>query len=116
MEIRYVGSAIANNFGDYIELNENLKKYPKLHDAILKHELKHTKESGFTKEDFMLDIGESTINNKELLSFVVKHPASLLQIVPVYIRQGKVIYDLNMLIIWGVFAFMISGGLYLAIR
>lgn len=100
MEIRYVPHAIANNFGSYIELNENLKKYPDLHDALLKHELSHTHSQGFTKEDLIIDLTETGVKNKDLIRFMLKHPKSFLQLVPLYKKSGVWIYDINLLIIW----------------
>jgi len=44
-KIRYVSWGIANTFNNnkerWIELNKNLKRYPRLKKEILKHELKH---------------------------------------------------------------------------
>ena len=40
-QIIYVNNGIANNFGDTIEMNRWLVNYPKLYQAILKHELSH---------------------------------------------------------------------------
>lgn len=102
MEIRYVPFGIANNFGEYIEVNENLKKYPKLHDAILRHELSHTNIPGFTLKDFMLDMSApQKISNKQLISFMIHHPRAMKQFLPIYKQEGTIFYDINMLIVWG---------------
>lgn len=115
MEIRYVKHGIANNFGEYIELNENLKKYPKLHDALLKHELSHTNKPGFTKEDFMLDMNSGEVSYKQLLKFMINHPSSLSQVMPFYISNKTFIYDINMSIVWGVMIGAILLTVYLTI-
>lgn len=117
MEVRYVPFGIANNFGDYIELNENLKKYPKLHDSILYHEYSHTNNPGFTFKDFMLDLrSPSTVSNWELLKFMVQNPRSFIQLLPIY-KQGNVIfYDINTSIIWGVTLGIVGTILFFLLR
>lgn len=102
MEIKYVPWGVANNFGTYIELNENLPKYPSLHKAILDHELSHTDTPGFTKEDLIVDLKDSKVNNWELLKFMCKHPKAFLQLAPIYKQGGTIFYDLNMMLLWGI--------------
>lgn len=116
MRIEYVDTGIANRFEDRIELNENLKKYPQLHDAILKHEMSHTDKPGFTKEDFLLDISDSTIDNKMLLNFMVHHPKSLFQFLPVYKKKDEIVYDINLCIIWAISIIVVSGAVYLGMH
>lgn len=116
MEIRYVPWGIANNFGDYIEINENLKLYPKLHDSILAHELQHTKAQGFSKEDFILDISPTSVSYWSLFKFMCLHPKSFLQFAPIY-KQGKILfYDVNMCISWAVVIGAISLAIFFALR
>lgn len=92
---------LANNFGDYIEINENLKNYPELYNSILSHELQHTDKPGLNKEDFLLDIGIHKVDYWKLLLFMCKYPKSFTQLLPVYKKGDAIIYDLNMLIVWG---------------
>ena len=101
VEIRYVSTGIANNFGDYIELNEHLKEWKELHSAILQHELQHTDKKGFNKDDFLLDLGPTKINYWTLFKFMCIYPKSLLQFAPFYFQKGKFIYDINLMIVWG---------------
>lgn len=115
MEIRYVNHGIANNFGDYIELNEGLKEYPDLHTAVLKHELSHTNQSGFTKKDFMVDMAPNNMSYKQLFKFIINHPKSLTQLMPFYYSQGAFIYDINMSIVWGVLIAAIGTTIYFTI-
>ena len=102
MEIREVSYGIANNFGTYIEVNKHLKEYPRLYYAILDHELSHTNKKGFTKEDFLLDISPSNVNYLKLIVFMIRHPKSLTQFLPIYYQKKEIVYDINMLIAWGV--------------
>lgn len=116
MEIREVDYAIANNFGDYIEINKHLKpEYPKLYRAILKHELSHTNEKGFTGKDFALDLTDDSINYKELLVFIIRHPKALYQLLPIF-RKNKVwIYDINLMIVWSVIFIAITLAIFLSL-
>lgn len=102
MEIRYGKNGIANNYGDFIELNENLKMYPQLHDRILKHELEHSQDKGFTKKDFILDLTEDRVSNWEMLKFGIKHPRAFMQLLPFYWKEGIIYYDINMILVYSV--------------
>ena len=115
VEVRYVKYGIANNFGDYIELNENLKAYPELHNAILQHEISHSNEPGFTKKDFLLDLGPSNVNYWKLFKFMCTFPKTFLQFAPFYWQkfEGKrtFIYDINLIIVWVVVLGVIGGAI-----
>lgn len=113
--IIYVKHGIANRFDSHIELNENLKKYPKLHDSILRHELSHTDEKKFNKKDLIVDLGESAVDNRELIKFMFKHPKTFIQILPFYKINGKIVYDLNMMFIWGILSASIAISIVLAL-
>ena len=100
MKIEYVESGIGNNFGEVIELNVNLKKYPELHDEILKHELLHT-DKGFTWYDFKHDITESSVDSLDILKFMIKYPKSFTQLLPIYFsKKHGFVYDINLIIIY----------------
>jgi hypothetical protein len=115
MEIRYTPWGLANNFGDYIELNEHLKEYPKLHDMFLKHELQHTNKA-FSKKDFLLDLQEQKASTFELLRFMFKYPKSLLQFAPFYKKGNAFVYDINLCIFYFVISGIISLSVFLALR
>lgn len=100
VEIKEVDYGIANNFGDYIEINKNLKEdYPELYKQILEHELSHTDKKGFNAEDLMVDLGQK-INTLQLIKFMARHPKSLYQFRPIYKQDGYWIYDINMILTW----------------
>ena len=101
MEIREVDYGIANNFGDYIEINKELKKFPKLYDAVLKHELKHTKKR-FSLKDLSIDV-VNNIDTKELIKFMIKRPKTWIQCLPFYWKNRKLVYDLNLMIVYFIF-------------
>jgi len=54
-EIRYVDYGIGNRFNDCIELSKDLKYYPELHKAVLKHERQHT-DKPITINDMKMDL------------------------------------------------------------
>jgi len=115
VEISYVKWGLANRFDDGIELNENLKKYPNLHGAILHHELGH-KETNTFKQDLAHDLRPiNKFSQKEVLAFMVRHPKSFTQLLPVYwsSKRKQLIYDLNMIIIYGIVVGIVLLGLYL---
>jgi hypothetical protein len=104
MKITYVDWNLGNNFGDEIELNKNLLKpeYKFIHDNILKHELSHT-DKAFTIQDLRLDLSQSKISSLEVLKFMVKHPKSFTQLLPLYYSpKHGFVYDINLLLIYSV--------------
>ncbi len=116
MEIKYVDGGLANNFGTYLEINKNLKKYPKLLNHLLIHELDHTDKT-FTMEDIYLDLTAShNINQFDLMLFMVKHPKSFSQLLPFYYSKSKGwVYDINTCIIYGTFISLVSLGIFIGV-
>jgi len=112
--VKYTKWGLANRFDDSIELNENLKKYPKLHAQLLKHELEHTNEK-FTMKDLKHDLSSGEeVNQGSLMMFMLKHPKSLTQVLPFYysLKRKQLVYDLNLLLIYSLsFGIILSGTL-----
>ena len=107
MRISYVNHGIGNNFGEEIEINENLKKYPSLHDKVLQHELGHT-DKLFTKKDFTMDLLESNVNSFQMLKFMLRHPRSFSQLLPIYwTKKHGFVYDINLCIMYIAIFFII---------
>lgn len=110
--IEYVDYSLANNFGDTIELNKNLLKYPDLHNSILEHELGHTNVPGFTITDFNHDLKPQKVNQLHLLKFMVLHPKSFVQLLPIYhTKKRGWVYDINLSIIYLILIFLIVSGI-----
>lgn len=107
-DVRYVDYGIANNLGDVIEVNEDLRKYPRLYTAVMQHELKHTDKNSLNYQDFLVDMEETKINYKELLKFMFKYPRSFFQFSPFYITKGTFYYDINMTLTW-LFSILLVG-------
>lgn len=116
VKIEYVKWGLANKFDDpeVIELSESLKQDPSLHDAILSHELGHKKHNSF-KQDFKHDLTPvNRLSQKKLLFFMFKHPRTLTQFLPFYwsSKRKQIIYDLNMLLIYGGIFFFVILAIY----
>lgn len=115
MEIIEIDHSIANRYEDHIEINKDLKKYPKLYRSILNHELKH-QNGGFSMHDLKLDMYER-VNNWEMAMFIFHHPKSLFQFVPFYYTRKKgFVYDSNLIILYIILCSLISLGIYTAFR
>ena len=114
--IVYVNHGIANRFSNRIEINENLKKYPALFKQVLIHETSHT-DKKFSFKDLFMDMGLSTGNTKDLIKFILTNPKSLSQILPVYVSNKKIIFDVNMIIIYlflfGVITIAITAAFFI---
>lgn len=116
--IIFTGSGIGNRFdidGEVIlELNENLKKYPKLYHAVLSHEMGHTSKA-FSGNDLVHDLGESKANSFDILKFMVRHPKSFSQLLPFYkSKRFGFVYDINLIILYS-FLIIVSGAVFLLI-
>lgn len=96
MEIRLVNYGIANNFGDYIEINKELKKFPELYNSVLEHELKHTKKH-FSIGEFLMEFKDINWN---LFWFSIKRPKTWTQVLPIYIKNKKLVYDLQLILFY----------------
>lgn len=99
LKIVFVNHSIANNFGDWIEINEEMKRYPYLLKETIDHEYGHTQTSGFTWHDFKHDLAIKPKTILYLLYFNLRHPSSWLQYVPMKLRKGKIYLDVNMIVL-----------------
>ena len=115
MEIIEVSHGIANRFADgTIEVNKYLKAYPKLYYPIIKHELEHTGEVGFTLKDLKHDFNANQkVNQIQLMKFMFKHPKSLTQFLPIYYtKKRKFVIDINLCIVYSTM-FIVASAIYL---
>lgn len=105
VEIRYVKKGVANRFDTHIEMHEDLKQFPDLHNRILEHELKHS-DKGVTKQDIVMDIysGQSLEHTVQLLKFMIKRPSTWKQFSPLYkAEDGKFYWDMSLLVFYLIF-------------
>ncbi|KKN48513.1 hypothetical protein LCGC14_0652060 [marine sediment metagenome] len=117
MKVIEVNHSIANRFKDHIEINKNLKKYPKLYKPILKHEFDHT-DKVWSFYDFKLDMISNTgVNYWDLIKFMIKHPRSFLQLSPlIYSKKMGWIFDINLFIIYFVFVLTFMTTIYIGVN
>jgi len=98
--IIYSDKGIASRFGNSIVLNKKLKqkKYKKLHDEIIEHELGHT-SNGFSWHDFKHDL--NWVQHKKLYwKFILTTPKSWFQFSPIYYHFGEPYVDLSLILYW----------------
>jgi len=97
IKIEYTEKGFANYFPEdnHIEINKKLKSKKKLMDYVLKHELGHKKEFDLSHD---LKIPWKIIFS--LILFVLKNPSTWRDFSPIQIRKNKIIYDVNMIILW----------------
>jgi len=109
LEIVYSDWALANRYDDTIELHKDLKKYKRLHDWLLKHELEHEKEFNLVK-DTIHDYGEIPPASMlvSMVRFMAPRPKTWIQLLPFGIFKGEIYWDVSMIIFW-LLLFIFSG-------
>lgn len=114
LKIVYRGYGIADRFPNgIIELNKHLDNYPGLKRALIQHEVKHTNRQNLNKKDFLHDLTtQDQISQWQMMKFIVRHPLSLVQFMPLYYTRSKGwIMDKNLVIIYSILTFIITVGL-----
>lgn len=92
--IKFVDFGIANVIEGKIEINKDLKKHPKLYERVLLHEMNHIK--GDRNADFKDKF------DPKLLIWVMTHPSSWTQFLPIWFRGGIILYNRGMLYLWAI--------------
>jgi hypothetical protein len=101
---RKINYGIACRIGNIIYYNRNLKKYPELLKAILEHEKEHS--YNFNYNDVILDFRGKHLkcHKKEYYKFILTHPKSLTEFLPVCIYNEKnvckLVYSPTMIFVW----------------
>lgn len=116
LKIVYRGYGIADRFPDgTMELNKHLKKYPDLHQSLIRHEARHSTNLKFNRKDLLHDLSTpNQINTWKMMKFMVRHPFSLFQFAPFYysFKRKTLIVDYNCMLIWGVIFIIVMMGLF----
>jgi hypothetical protein len=101
--IKYISYGIAFKIKDKIYLNKNLDKYPRLKEAIIKHEKAHT--DSFKLKDIKLDLNGKFLKNvkKDYYKFLFTEKKAWYQLLPILKVDGKWSWDLIMLGLWLLF-------------
>ena len=98
--IYYIKWGIAYTVGSNIYLNKNLLKYPKIEQKIVQHEQHHV------NGEHDIDFREQW--DSEIFKFILNHPSTWLQIIPIWIIRfcGKriLVYSKTMFLLWLLFA------------
>lgn len=95
IKVIYSDTGLANFFGDHIEINKNLRKDKVLRDYIMKHELGHSKKFDLWHE---FDIDWKIM--PRLFSFLIRNPSTWIDFLPVQIKKRRLIFDLNLTILY----------------
>lgn len=117
LKIVYKNWGIADAFPDgVVELNKNLRNYPNLEKALIQHELKHSREAGFTKHDLVHDLTTmNQVSQWEMFKFIMTNPKSLTFLLPAYYSKERgLVYDQNAIIMWCVLIGIIGLGIWIA--
>jgi len=99
-KIKYVRWGLANFYGDYIEVNRELKKYPKALKYAITHEKGHKKGFDLLHE---FDYRIGLIN---LIRFTITHPSAWIDFLPIQYRK-KWIIDYNLLMLYSLIIFLL---------
>lgn len=95
-KVKYMKWGLANSFETHIEINERLKKDKRLRDYIVKHEIGHSDKFDLKHE---FDIDWKIMPS--LILFVLKNPVTWIDFLPIQIKKKRIIYDVNLLILYG---------------
>ncbi len=115
-KIVYRNYGIADRFPDgTIELNKHLQDYPSLKRSLLMHESRHTDNQKMNRTDFMNDLTSlNQLNMFDLMKFMVRHPLSMIQILPIYwTKTGGWAYDEMSVLYWGVLSAVVMIALFI---
>ena len=98
--IRKINHGIACRIGDTIYYNYRLEKYPRLLEAILKHEKNHT--SGLTGKDILMDLKNEEISSMkgEYYKFILQNPSSLTELLPCWKYNGRLVFNPLISMLW----------------
>lgn len=106
LKIKYCDWGIANFYGTHVEINRGLSKDKRLRDYVVKHELGH-------KDEF--DLGHEFDFNPmlpRLAKFVLLHPKTWIDFLPIQLKKGNIIFDLNLTLLYCI---IISLSIFLVI-
>lgn len=113
MQIKEINHGIGSRIGNIVYLNKKLNKYPKLKKAILDHELSHSDK--FNKKDIEVDLYGKGLEEVKLdyYKFILKHPSSISMFFPVWIYEERLVFDVEMIILWILIIGIILGAIWL---
>ena len=112
--IKHVKQGIANNYDGVIEIHEDLFNHPKLYDMVLRHELKHGDKNTNSFKDFLLDLKPSGVSFFKMWGWVIKHPSSWVQVLPLWKHKTRGwVFDLNLTIKYAIILILLIANILL---
>lgn len=106
MKIIKINHGIACRIGNKIYINKKLENYPKLNEAILRHEKEHS--DNFNMNDIKIDLSISHLKGikKEYYKFILQNPSSLTELLPISIYDKKIVFNPMLIVFW-----IFAGGM-----
>ena len=104
MELRLTDWGIAYAYGNIIEINRKLLKYPKLYNQVLQHEKEHLKKPSF-KDTLKIDFKDLLDFKKQkyMSKILKKEPLMYLQSgMPIWIQDKKICFNPFLLFFYGI--------------
>jgi hypothetical protein len=93
--IKHIPFGIACRIGNTIYIHKDMEKFSVgLYNAILEHERSHT--SHLTLHDILIDLENRHLDGlkKEYYNFILTHPTTLVELMPVWKYDGKYVWNL----------------------
>jgi len=99
-KVQIIDFGIAFKINNVIYLHKNLKNYPKLREALLKHEKKHT--DNYKLKDILLDLTGGYLKDvkRDYYRFLFTEKKAWYQLLPLIRIRKKWIIDPLLSIIW----------------
>lgn len=100
VKINYINWGIASRVGKNVYMNWRLKSYPRLRNALLKHEKGHTDD--FTIKDFIHDVEVKDIKGlkQEYYKFIIQNPTSWVEYLPIKKYGNTLLFNVPLSVIW----------------
>ena len=112
MKILLTREGVANRFPDRIEINRKLLDDPELFAYVLDRELNHT-DKEFSVKDLHNDLSLNFRMASRLFLFTLKNPSVWYELLPIYKRKGKIVYDINMILSYSILiTLLVMLGIY----
>ena len=100
VEIKEVNHGIASRCGDIIRINKKLNEYPNLRQAIIDHEMSHSSNYNFDDLSMEFSIPQLRGYKLEYYKFILTHPSSWTEYLPIIIEDKKLKLSPSILIFW----------------
>ena len=94
LQIKKVPFGIACRIGETIYVHKDLEEYDKeLYDQIIFHEMNHSNK--FTLKDISMDLDNKEIKGFKgrYYGFILTHPSSLSELLPVWRYEGSFVFN-----------------------